>query len=225
VTFSQTHVVEELGASAWTEADLASPEAPPLDPGLAVEVIATWGDWAHVRCENGWETWTDGRRLAPIAATPATPSRGAPRTAWRIPAPSSSQFSVIVSIAAATAALGSVLPWYSAGGVSVTAFDIPLWALLAHSSSTGGISTGVVVVVCGLAAIAVWLRPRPRPAVLIALACCATNPSAFGIVRWLFPEGPRPTLGVGLVLSFVGGIIVLFAGWRALDARSRRTAP
>jgi hypothetical protein len=44
-------------------------------------------------------------------------------------------------------------------------------------------------------------------------------------VRWLFPEGPRPTLGVGLVLSFVGGIIVLFAGWRALDARSRRTAP
>ena len=37
-----------------------------LDPDLDVEVLEWSGDWARVRCSNGWEAWIDGRPLIPV---------------------------------------------------------------------------------------------------------------------------------------------------------------
>ncbi len=201
--FVASHVVNGYGAPAWTEADAASASAPPLDPGLPVQVLESWGEWARVRCENGWETWTDGRTLRTIAApTASAPGRTTERSA------------VIVSFAASVAVVGAFLPWYSGGGFSVNAFDLPLWGLIAHSSSGGGIKAGFVVCLCGLAVVAV--RLRVAPVWIVASACTATNPATFGLMRWLFPDGARPTLGIGLILTFAGGATVLYVGGREL---------
>lgn len=60
-----THVVGEHGADGWQEPDPALP-ATPLDPNLEVEVLEERGDWAHIRCANGWLAWVDGRRLVAL---------------------------------------------------------------------------------------------------------------------------------------------------------------
>ena len=38
----------------------------PLDPGLGVQLVGWWGEWAHIRCSNGWEAWVNGRLLRPV---------------------------------------------------------------------------------------------------------------------------------------------------------------
>jgi hypothetical protein len=79
--YEQTHVVPTEGLPAWAGPDGSVPPAANLDPGLDVMLIETRGDWAHIRCSNGWEAWVDSRRLvarpAPAVA-PAQPSTPPP---------------------------------------------------------------------------------------------------------------------------------------------------
>jgi hypothetical protein len=79
-----THTIGEGGAASWATPDVNTPEAARLDPWLPVQVVQVWGDWARVRCENGWETWTDGRtlvRAAPAAGAPAATAPPRPAAA------------------------------------------------------------------------------------------------------------------------------------------------
>jgi hypothetical protein len=87
VSFTATHTVGGGGAATWAAADPTLPDGPRLDPWLAVMVVEYRGDWAHIRCENGWEAWTDGRSLiaaggqasgyvAPASAAAAEPASG-----------------------------------------------------------------------------------------------------------------------------------------------------
>jgi hypothetical protein len=85
--YSQTHAVPSEGLPAWANPDGSGPPAANLDPGLDVMMLESRGDWAHIRCSNGWEAWVDGRRLlvsqpspagAPGAAAPAPPPQAAP---------------------------------------------------------------------------------------------------------------------------------------------------
>ncbi len=69
--YSQTHVVPTEGLPAWSGPDGSGPPAATLDPGLDVMLLDRRGDWAQVRCSNGWEAWVDGRRL--VASTPGPP--------------------------------------------------------------------------------------------------------------------------------------------------------
>lgn len=76
--YTQTHVVPTEGLPAWSGPDGSVPPAANLDPGLDVMVLESRGEWAYIRCSNGWEAWVDGRRLivsapAPAAAPPPTP--------------------------------------------------------------------------------------------------------------------------------------------------------
>ena len=64
--WTATHRVPASGLPARETADPAAPEACVLDPGLAVQVVDRQGDWAHVRCENRWTAWVDGRGLEPV---------------------------------------------------------------------------------------------------------------------------------------------------------------
>ena len=62
--FPATHRVPATGADAFDAPGAATPTNR-LDPGLDVQVLEQSGDWAHVRCSNGWETWVDARVLTP----------------------------------------------------------------------------------------------------------------------------------------------------------------
>ena len=60
--FQPTHRVPAAGLDAYDAPGTAAVVAR-LDPGLEVEAFEGMGDWAHVRCSNGWTTWVDGRLL------------------------------------------------------------------------------------------------------------------------------------------------------------------
>ena len=64
--FSVTHVVPRKGLPAWATPDPTYPPAARLDPGLGVQLVTWWGEWAHIRCSNGWEAWVNGRLLKPV---------------------------------------------------------------------------------------------------------------------------------------------------------------
>jgi hypothetical protein len=77
--YTQTHVVPTEGLPAWTGPDGSTPPAATLDPGLDVMLLERRGEWAQVRCSNGWEAWVDGRRLVESAPAPAgTPAATPP---------------------------------------------------------------------------------------------------------------------------------------------------
>lgn len=61
--WTPTHRVPAAGLPTWPQADPAAPPGPRLDPGLEVALVERLGDWAHVKCSNGWTCWVDGRLL------------------------------------------------------------------------------------------------------------------------------------------------------------------
>jgi len=88
--YTQTHVVPTEGLPAWAGPDGSTPPAANLDPGLDVMVLERRGEWAQVRCSNGWEAWVDARRLVESAPGPApspTPSQPPPPASTTAPAP------------------------------------------------------------------------------------------------------------------------------------------
>ena len=196
MTFAPTHVVGAGGAAAWPEPDATGPEAPRLGAGVRVEVLERWGDFAYVRCENGWETWTDGRGFEPVALG----------SFGRAPTP----VQLTGAAGAVLAVAGAFLPWYRAGGVAVNAWDVPLWALVTNASDGGGTSAGVPLLVAGMALLfAVAERGAWG---LAALGAAAAVPAALGIVRWLQVDAPRPGLGAGLPVALLGGVLIAIAG-------------
>ncbi len=63
--FAPTHLVPPTGLTTRERPDPKHKPDHRLDPGLPLHVVERAGDWARVRCSNGWETWVDGRNLAP----------------------------------------------------------------------------------------------------------------------------------------------------------------
>jgi hypothetical protein len=63
--FSVTHLVPRKGLPAWATPDPTYPAVARLDPGLGIQLVTWWGEWAHIRCSNGWEAWVNGRLLKP----------------------------------------------------------------------------------------------------------------------------------------------------------------
>ncbi len=60
------HTVPAEGLRTWATPDPASDVVAELAAGVELQVVERRADWARVRASNGWEAWTDGRRLVPI---------------------------------------------------------------------------------------------------------------------------------------------------------------
>ncbi|MEU1404635.1 hypothetical protein ABZ471_20070 [Streptomyces sp. NPDC005728] len=82
--FRPTHVVPPNGMPAWEAPDPARPTMP-LDPLLPVVLVERLGEWAHIRCANGWAAWVDGRRLVTVPLDP--PAAGSPPAGTADPEP------------------------------------------------------------------------------------------------------------------------------------------
>ncbi len=61
--WAATHRTPREGMDTWTAADAGAPPGPELEGRVEVQLVASAGDWAKVRGENGWEGWVDGRLL------------------------------------------------------------------------------------------------------------------------------------------------------------------
>lgn len=203
--FVPTHHVVTSGLDARERPDTEHAVAARLAPALAVVVVNTWGEWAKVRCENDWEAWVDGRGLvaggAPGASGASTAAAGAPTGG------ASSPLAFWLPIAgAALAILGGFLPWFSGGGQSINAWDVPIASLFDHNSTSTGLDTGPVLLVLVLAAIPLLTkRPLPRPAT-IALAGVAVILGILGIM--LKSDLPGASIGIGLILTIIGGAVI-----------------
>src|SRR5579864_2723184 len=69
--FTATHTVPECGLPAWARPDPQVAPIATLGGWLPIQLLERLGDWAHIRCENGWEAWTDARPLIEPAASAA----------------------------------------------------------------------------------------------------------------------------------------------------------
>ena len=63
--FARDHTAPGQGLPAWVTPDPGQAPAAVLDPWLPVQVVQWWGEWAHIRCSNGWEAWVNGTLLIP----------------------------------------------------------------------------------------------------------------------------------------------------------------
>ena len=61
--FVATHRAPAEGLAAWTSTAPGLPPDAHLDPWLPVQLVVREGDWARIRCANGWEAWVDARLL------------------------------------------------------------------------------------------------------------------------------------------------------------------
>lgn len=63
-----THVTPPGGLTAWDRPDTAA-DPVPVDAGVELVLLQTWGDWAEVRAANGWSGWVDHRLLLPATGS------------------------------------------------------------------------------------------------------------------------------------------------------------
>jgi len=220
--FAPTHRVGPSPLDARDRPDQHHDVASRLDPWLPVAEVERWGGWVHVRCSNGWEAWVDGGQLVPYTETVVPGAAGS--TAPTAPtAPSSttpvSPVEQYLPIGGASLAIvGSFLPWFSAGGFSISAWDLPFVGLFTHETSNSGLDTGPVLLLLVIAGLPLLTR-RPLPSwsvgTLGGLAVlCA-------VLALLLPD-PKPDAAVGLFLTLIGGAVMIAAAVMRWNS-SRRT--
>jgi hypothetical protein len=222
------------GLPAWSRSDATEQPVARLDPGLEVHVVERWGDWANIRCSNGWTAWVDGRRLEAIDSVEPVLVATSARAAGPTTRPVSGSVgklgwsrSVVVggrtieiglpAIGAVLALVGSMLDWFSTTGLSASSFDVKLNFLVSPKSDPSGPDIGLVLLaaIVGVAVlVVVGTRERERRWIGGAVAAVA-GVFVVQLQRWLsqFPEDQRPglfdTIGLGVWLTLVGGALMV----------------
>jgi len=176
--WSVSHTVPGEGIQAWAAPEPAGPVITTLAGGVELQVTERRADWAHVRAQNDWEAWVDGRRLV-AAGTSAPTSAGAPAsstskaqatsrldpTVWtggglNLKALTDGSSTKRIQLAAAGAMLVSAfLSWAGGGG---NAFDIPIAFLWKLDVEPSGFSLGIVLLVLAVATAVVVLVGNRR---------------------------------------------------------------
>jgi hypothetical protein len=206
MAFQVTHVAGRQGAPTWPAPDPSAPPGPRLDPGVPVQGIEPRGDWWLIRCENGWEAWTDGRWME-------APRAGGGAAAAALPTP----VRTLAAIGAALCAASAWMPWYSFAGTGVDGWDLYFLGLLRDDSSTDGPKVGLIVLLSVVAAIAALVRIPPG--LLLVCAAPAVVATGTGLYRWMDAPSPKPDLGLGLLGGAAGAVCIVAAAIVGLTAR------
>jgi len=189
-----THRVGAAGAPTRPRPETSDAPDRRLEPALEVVEIIRWGAWSNVRCTNGWETWVEGSQLESLTGSGGS---GGPLAIW------------VPIGGAALVVLGSVLAWFSGAGASVNAWDLPWVSLATRDATDVNIDAGPLLLVVVVVAAALLIgRALPRWAVAV--------PGLFALVTallgfWFYFDlpDPGPDLGVGLILTFLGSLVML----------------
>lgn len=201
--FSPTRRVAAGGADWWAEPDPSRGAQGRLDAALPVEVLIETTGWAQIRCSNGWECWVDARNLTSIVHdAPASGAGAAPAgAAW----PSWSWWCTVAGGVLVVA--GSVLPWYSAGPVDLTAWDLRVLWLVTGEPSDVSVDAGPVLLVVVLGLIPLFTRRNLPGWAAMALAGVPVVLAVAGVLQYVDAD-PQPDLGVGLTLTVVGALVM-----------------
>jgi hypothetical protein len=113
-------------------------------------------------------------------------------------------------VGAALAVVGSFLPWYSAGPVDVTAWDLRVVSLVTHEASDTSIDAGPILLIVILAALPLLTKRLLPGWASLGLAAVPLVLGVLGILLYLDLPEPRPDLGVGLILTVIGGAVMGF---------------
>jgi hypothetical protein len=132
--FLPTHDVPAAGMPTWPEPDPNAAAGPSLAGKTQVQVLDMRSDgWAHVRCDNGWEAWVDGRLLTQTVPTRAVVATAAPNP--------------IAAVGVVGVIVATFLPWVTVPGGSMTAWEMPTEFLLGRADDLGGPKVGLLLVV------------------------------------------------------------------------------
>jgi hypothetical protein len=120
------------------------------------------------------------------------------------------RISITLSIVgAALAIVGSFLPWYSAGGADVTAWDLRAVALITREPTDVSLEAGPILLLVALTLVALVLR-RPLPAwAALLLAGVPLVLGAAGLLFYLDLPGASADLGIGLIATLLGAVVML----------------
>ena len=231
--FSPTHRAPGTGLATWAVPDAAQPNGPALSADLPVTVEERLGDWARVRCSNGWEAWVDARRLVAAPAAVAAPASAPSPPPGPPPAPTSAPAgpldqspirlgSLAVSaplVGAAAALIGAFLPWVSQFGAKTTGWKVPVKFLLdPKTASLGGPKVAWIVVALAVGGGYLTLQPLSRQLrkacgwalVLVATVFLTQLQRQLSLLK----QGGFQTgsvfsvLGLGVWLAAAGGLLI-----------------
>ena len=207
-----------------------------LEGGHEVTLVGRRGRWVHLRDADGLDVWADGSALAGVARGVAAPTEAPANT----PQPVEPAVPMVVEKARAPLRLGTgpivgaigglvvvagaLLPWVQAKGrdVEADAFDVPLrflsdWQNLGKS----GFELGwLVVILAGIGIVVSLVRGGGIVRRILGLALVIV--CAVYVLQWqdFLTSGERglgtglnvwDVVGYGVVVTFGGGIVMLFS--------------
>lgn len=168
VAWVPTHTVPEGGMSAWSEPNPALAPVAHLAGRVELRVDQVRGAWAGVTGSNGWTGWVDARRLLPIGAAPDRRAGAAAGSGGPAVRP-------IPLIGGLVMILGAFLSWISVPG-SPNGFDVPLAVVWKRADmwfsqpiSPEHPRIGLVILLLGIAVVALSLLPRVSTGVLVMI--------------------------------------------------------
>ena len=231
MTFQPAFASPAQGLRTWSRPDGSLPNGPEIPAGLELELVERLGDWADVRCSNGWSAWVDARALvalaapppplAPAVAAPPPPRAPAPApttapepvvAAFVAPVAGTSVLSVPSTLAgrivfAAGVALGALtfLPWISAGTFSATSWKVPA-AFLVDTTSDGAPWLAWLLLALGAATVLLAMSGRGAAWARVIGAVIAAVGVLFVVQIERSPGGSFDNIAAGPWLTILAGL-------------------
>jgi hypothetical protein len=212
--YAPTHRVPAAGLQAWDSPDATLPAAANLAANLDVQLLRWWGEWAEIRCSNGWTAWVGGRQLVPMAgAAPGVTMASVQDRLKSVPLPAG--VSPIAAIGAALIVLGSFLPWASASafGASINfdAWDTPFFFLVTGENTLSGFDIGLVLLVVAVGVIVVpVVTKQPIDPILLLVAAGVTVATVvmYFLRIAVIDDADGLSVGFGMFVSLAGGVML-----------------
>ena len=214
--YAPTHRVPATGMKAWSTPDASQPSAADLAPNLDVQLLRWWGEWAEIRCSNGWTAWVGGRQLVAASGAPQGVTKADLQERLKaIPLPAG--VSPFAAGGAVLVLLGSFFPWISveAFGSSFNAnsWDVPFLYLATGEDTLSGLDIGLVLLVAAVAVVAVpLLTKRPLDTnVLLGIAIATIAIAVLFFLRVSVIDDTGAGVGFGTFITAGGGVLLALA--------------